>query len=469
MLASTDDGLTVLEDTRTRVSFVFDAPLDGDVVDELRRLMLLADSPSQIIRDRQILARAVNLLDHGVANVPFYRRAATTYDPARIASLEDFARLPPLRKRDLRANMPGGLVDDSVDVAASVARGELGFVMTSGTGEERTSTLLDLDQPLLPFDVSALWEVPPEAVPSRLAVLTTPLCTGNLCHASGASYEDRLDGPDCLYLTSTSDLFGIGDRQVRAIASEWERFEPDLLMVNPHYLHWVGRRMEALGLPRPRVGRVLSSYQYLSRIQRRAIEAIFGTEVRDFYAATDAGRMAVECVNGRMHMRDDLSLLDAVPAPADARLPAGVGPVAVTTLGNAVAPLVRYLVGDLARTGLDRCSCAFAEWPCIELHGRWRDCLVTADGVRTTRQVDDAIAEVPGIDFYQAVQDGSGAVDLRVIPEPGGAFDPARASRVLDALGVETVTVRTVRRLEAEPSRKLALVKTCLPIPGYSL
>jgi hypothetical protein len=50
----------------------------------------------------------------------------------------------------------------------------------------------------------------------------------------------------------------------------------------------------------------MSSFQYLSSCQRRAIQTYLGAPVVDFYAATElaGARQAIQCSEGNLHVRE---------------------------------------------------------------------------------------------------------------------------------------------------------------------
>src|SRR6185436_10820211 len=156
----------------------------------------------------------------------------------------------------------------------------------------------------------------------------------------------------------------------------------------------------------PPVKLVISCYQYLSQLQRRALERTFGAPVRNLYAATELGgcQLGLECKHGRLHVREDHCLVESVvggrPAAAGE-----VGALVVSTLASKTMPLVRYVVGDLgeldgALDGQDPCDCPLSEWPSMRFHGRERDALYVNGRFFTTRDVDALVGLEAGVDFY---------------------------------------------------------------------
>jgi hypothetical protein len=97
-----------------------------------------------------------------------------------------------------------------------------------------------------------------------------------------------------------------------------------------------------------------------------------------------------------------------------------------------------------------------SEWRTFDLHGARRDANVLDNARITTRQVDDALAPVPGCNLYQVVQGGDGALSVLVVPD-GGDLDEAGIVGRLEALGTRRVRVKRVERLPTSRSMKYPL------------
>lgn len=443
--------------------------LGADGWEELRGLGLVEEGLSRDeVRRRQEevryavashlrLARLNELLAFAVAEVPYFAARRDIYGVA-LASEDELARLPFMRKADVRANFPDQLVARGVDVAGRLEAGTLALSTTSGTTGERLQVVSDMTLPSYPKAAPWLWRLPPLAGPITTAVFTSPTCSATECHLGLRTYEERFRGPYTLFLNSTEDLFSLREDLVRNVAEELHRLQPTVLLCNPVYLHWLARRAQVLGVELPHIPAVLSSYQFLPELSRRAIERLLGTKVYDYYAASDLGgcRAGVECELGRVHVRDDLSLVETVTATGRCA-PGQLGNIAVTTLATRVMPLVRYLVGDVGRLG-GECRCSIDDWPVLEVHGRAKDLMRIGERWVTTRDVDQLMARAAGVDFYQVLQSAPHELTVSVVPAPGEAPAEAELKALLgDGLGVRDVRVRRVTRLDPEVSMKFRL------------
>lgn len=455
-------------DTLTGLSFCIEGEAladEAEVCAALSSLGLLDEGlVTTEVCDRQRVFRTRQVLEFVSERVPYYRDRKAQYSPAAIQSLADLQRLPLMRKSDLRRAMPHGLIADDIDVAARLEDGSLTLSATSGTTDERVQVLSDMELDVLPSRFEAIWNLKPSEERYRTAVFTSPTCMGAECHLGRASLDKRIRGGYTLFLNSTDDLFSLTRQQIEDIAAELAEFRPDLFMVNPFYLHWLARKAQEHGIALPPARLVISTYQYLSALQRRSIRDLLNAPVYDFYGATDMGGclLAIECHQGRLHVREDHSLLETVDAEGRplTRGSGALGAIAVTTLENRVAPLVRYLPGDLGRFTGETCTCAASGWACLELHGRSNDVLWCGDRPITTRQIDDSLAGVRALEFYKCTQIAPSELLMQVIPSLDVRVDPAEIEDRLRGLGFATVRTKTVTRLDPEPSLKFRLTES---------
>ncbi|MBI1947878.1 MAG: alpha/beta fold hydrolase [Deltaproteobacteria bacterium] len=399
-------------------------------------------------------AEAARTVAEACRRVPFYR------DRLRQAGVPldevTFEQLPTMSKADVRASFLR-LSPDDLDVQRLITDGALTLNATSGTTDERLQVVFDPKAGTLPPDYQSLWDL--EEPIDKGAIFTSPICAGFECHLGKATQAERTRGVT-LTLNSCDDLMAITDTEVKAIVSEMHGYAPRMLFVNPWYATWFLRRVRALELTLPPVAVVLSSYQFLTLRHRKLLREGFGAKVFSYYGATDLGGALIgtECSQGRMHVREDHVFFEIVHRRKD-----GLGHIAVTTLASPHMPLVRYLVGDLARE--TTCTCPRVEWPAFILEGRAKDALLSTGGaIITTREVDAAIGELD-LDYWRLHQESVDGYRLTCMP----AADWSR-ERVLQRLGYllgpgARVTVDIVDAFSPERSLKFRQTSSALPIP----
>jgi phenylacetate-CoA ligase len=472
-----------LRDRRTQLHICVNADDDpclmanGDLsqntIDVLRPLGLLTSLPTPALRKLQRPFRVAlqsdlrdgllrDYLAFAKTKVPFYRDNPL-YDLGTVTGTCHLPQLPTLRKPALREHFDKFLAD-SAEVSTNLAKGRFALARTSGTADERIQVVSDLTLDHVPPDYQEVWGVDFHGQTPRTAILTSPLCSATECHLGVSSMAERTKFGIILYLNSTEDLFSASDALVRNIVGELEEFAPHILLVNPYYLLWIGRAAQHLGLRLPVVDLILASYQYLPKAQRRALAELFDAPVYNIYTATElCGCMiGVECKNGRWHVFEDhtiLEILDSQPKGNTA-----VGSVIVTPVAGRVMPLIRYEVGDLARAIDFDCDCPLSDWQCFEFHGRKKDTLCLNGHLYTTREIDEIVSNIGGIDFYECVQDGDSSITIYVVSNPASPpCDQDVAELMRLSLGLNKVSVHLVSRLEPERSMKFRLTRRDIP------
>jgi phenylacetate-CoA ligase len=290
----------------------------------------------------------------------------------------------------------------------------------------------------------------------KTAILTTPLCSGTVCHLGKSSYQERII-EDTLALNSSQDYFSIDRAYVENVAEELARFRPDILFFDPIYLHWFARRAAETGIALPPVKALASSYQYCSQLQRKALSELLQAPLYDWYSATEtAAVVGQECPAGRLHVRPEQCVVEIVGEDGVVA-PGVLGKILVTTLASRTMPLVRYQIGDVGSLTDEPCTCLLNGSQCLTLHGRAKDMLCVQNRPVTTRQFDQMISDTAHLDFYSCTQTEADTLVVDVIPSLGqeSVFAKAElADKLRSRLGIAKVEVRLVSRLDPLPSLK---------------
>lgn len=394
-----------------------------------------------------------------------FHRARLESASLEITRPEDLLKLPLMYKQDLRERL-GDLIIEGTNVPEMMASGDVVFTATSGTTGERLQVVSDTRLSALPpsfeelWGLEALWE---EQLP-RTAVFTSPVCAGPICHKGKTSLEERTVAGNTLFLNSDDDIFSLRRELAENVFEELWRFRPDFLVVNPVYLSVLCERGAKWNLRPPPIKAILSSYQFLSRCQRRILRRHFDCPIIDFYAASDlaGSKVAVQCMHGSLHLRGDHVYAEVVRGARHAALDE-MGYLVLTTF-NSLVPLVRYVLGDLARLEPKPCRCAAgSSWPRIAFEGRARDMLYTNDRFITTRMVDEQISPLPAIHYYELREVQPQDFELRIVVAPGAASPAEEAKQLVqDLLAAKRVTVREVEHLRPENGQKFRFT---IPFP----
>ncbi|WP_240360257.1 phenylacetate--CoA ligase family protein [Pyxidicoccus caerfyrddinensis] len=136
------------------------------------------------------------------------------------------------------------------------------------------------------------------------------------------------------------------------------RVRPAVLFSDPEGLRWLAEQGD---VPTPRL--ILTSAQHLPAGLRATLARKVPAPVLNYYATTETGPLAWEC------LREDAPGRFHVFAP-DVWLEPGLHEVVVTRLRPSVLPLLRYLPGDAGTVRRDACACGFHGWTLADFGGR---------------------------------------------------------------------------------------------------
>ncbi len=342
------------------------------------------------------------LLRHCWEQVPFYRRSwgeLGIAGPDDIRGPADFARLPVLDKPTIRANF-----DDLI--ARDHAGGGLLFKTTGGsTGEP------------LRFGYTR------ESYERRLAIMWR-----------GYGFSDARLGQRTLYLWGTPvgaqkrkdrlyhaafnrhmlSAFEMSEARMAEYADTIDRFRPETIVSYVAPIVKLSEWMLANGRRLHRPHRILGAAETLHESQRAIIEQAFGAPAYNTYGCREFMLIAAECEHRQgLHVNADHLRVELGETVGQ-----GEGPrdVIVTDLHNYGMPLLRYINGDLATPGTQRCGCGRALPLLASVDGRKLDALRTPDGRYVPGEfIVYAFLGATGVRRYQVVQKQLDAFDITLV------------------------------------------------------
>lgn len=264
----------------------------------------------------------------------------------------------------------------------------------------------------------------------------------------------------------------------------------ELNRYQPHYLHSYPTYLESLAYAQL-AGDLTIEPEFISlgseSVSKSAssiIRRAFPTaEVSETYGATECLVMANQCKHGRVHVNEDLCVLEPVdaqgrPVPVGARSEK----VLVTNLLNRAQPLIRYELQDsIVMTG-EQCPCG-SKMAVIDVQGRSDDTFFFADA-RGRYQAHPPIPfetlflDVAGLAQYQLIHEEQNHLRVRFVADNG-----ADTHSIIHHLGQRfahylaknqlaecvRVVVEPVTRLEREPGgHKLRQMLSKVPRPAIA-
>ena len=356
-------------------------------------------------------------------------------DPGPDRSIDErFASLPLLTKDDIRTHFPYGLVPRGLDLDAARARGEVGFVRTSGTEDEALQNIWN--QKWWDASERASWGLHPVSAAvatgtHREAILASAFSVGPVSDAGPLPRSARMLGR-FLYLNELGSTVQWPEGHEKRILAEIGDYQPAVLEANPSLLARVSRWAARSGIEVWQPPLITLTYEFPSALHLRAIRRVFGSPLVSSYGSTEAGYVFMECEHGRFHQNAAACRVDMVPLPGERRdgrvRPGGTGRIAATTFGNAWCPLVRFYIGDIGRVAVGACPCGRTLGVTLSsLEGRLKSLCMAADGRPVTHgQIDRRLAEVEGLEQYRLDQVSPRHVRCALVGEQGKGAQAAR-------------------------------------------
>jgi phenylacetate-CoA ligase len=388
----------------------------------------------ELIQEAALPQRLGAVLPRWLREVPLYQRVSDR--PAlggEAVSLADLRRLPLITKQDIRRDFPRNFLRAGMELEALLDEDLVELEHTSGTSEERVPLLLgrgwwaeqeERALRLNPYVAGVLDEFPE----ARRVTINSPVCSGDICYSGTPSRADRVAG-NALFVSLSRYPFLWSEAELGRMAAEAVEWQPRFLDVDPVYGVVFALYCERRGIRLPSLRFIVCSYEFVSVAHRRILERVFGVPVFNLYGSTETGHLLMETGRGEMRPSLETAVLEVLNPDGE-----GIGELAVTTLTNDFMPLIRYRIGDL----VERQERPYRTNYVVQ--GRAKDAFVALDGRRvTTWQIDQCLADLPGIAHYQLCERAGGQWRLRFVPDvtaPRGADIEEWRRRLARLLGV---------------------------------
>ena len=179
--------------------------------------------------------------------------------------------------------------------------------------------------------------------------------------------------PQLGYWFQTGPYFGFGNDNSQESQARWLRkYDPDyLLMQSAELEHLAFAFQQGRALKNLKACQAVS--QQMTAEMRGRIERIFGVPVHENYGLNEVSLVATRCPEGgRFHIHAENCLVEIVDDEGRPSRPGERGRILVTSLSNAVMPLIRYDADDLAVMADDLCPCGRTLPALTGIVGRYR-------------------------------------------------------------------------------------------------
>ena len=300
-------------------------------------------------------------------DVPFYRDIYRGIEIDKVRSIEDIKKLPVVTKSQLRDADLGEIMPSNPENLIPVS--------TSGTtGKPLTVYVspLEMVHGLIGY-IRALDRHGIDWRKSKMAIIMDlredSAETGYMKKFISERFPSMLRN---VLMLNTND-------KPRKVMKELESFQPDFVGGYAGMLaHLALLQQKGYGEIYP--SKVASTGSCMSRKLKKFIEKTFDAKLFEVYGATETGPISFECEHGKMHVNEDLVIMEV--------LGKRIGKAAVTKLYGEGTPIIRYNgISDIVEIGRTNCKCGLDGMIIKKIYGRDNLAIYRKDGAILTPSV----------------------------------------------------------------------------------
>lgn len=424
---------------------------------ELERTQWLSRQEIEDLQWRRLGA----LLRLAQVHSPWYARRMQEagLDPHRDFDLEDFRRLPPVDKEDMRRHG-----------AEMVWKGVPG-------GAHRYTTGGSSGQPLV-FHYGRRRQASDAAGRMRARRWWGVEVGDPEVYLWGAPVElDKTDRirriRDRLFNQLVLNAFAMSPRNMESYLEAIRAFRPRCLYGYASSLALLAAHArDRGGLRVPSLRVVCTTGEPLYPHQRRLIEEGFGVPVANEFGSRDIGFTAHETPSGQMLLLSESLLLEVLDPQGNPVPPGALGEAVLTGLCSEAQPFIRYRTGDMLRLAAEPDREGRGLHVIAEVLGRTTDFIVRPDGtLMHALALIYVLRELPGVAAFRIVQQELNHFEVLVVPSERwrGDADEAAIRQGLQArLGPEArIALQRVEAIPVEASGKHRYVVSRVPLPEH--
>jgi len=339
------------------------------------------------------------------AHVPYVRARMQEagISPSQIRGAADLARLPLMRKADVRANREKLRSDVAGKLSEIATGGSTGEPLKCDLSKRRIASRVACRE-----RISRWWGV--SVGEPEFALWGSPVELSNQDRAR--AIRDRL------FATRLLPAFEMDDGTISRYIDLIERRGCRQLFGYPSafYLLCLHAQKHGRTLRDAGVRVVFVTGEVLLPHQRELISQTFHCPVADGYGGRDSGFIAHECPRGGMHIMADATIVEVIDSNGTNVASGELGEIVVTDLYSEEAPFLRYATGDMGILSGADCPCG-RPLPLLEkIEGRANDLVVTPDG----RNINSLaliypVREIGGIEQFRIRQKAANRFHMEVV------------------------------------------------------
>jgi phenylacetate-CoA ligase len=346
------------------------------------------------------------VIQHAMANVPYYRKTFSGIVPEKVQTLSDFRLLPVLSRKTYQERF-------SEFCAESLPVGQI------PTGESSSSGTSGIQVKVLHTNRVNLWWL-------AFCLRDLEWCNINPVRSIASIRPMQKRFMDGVTIPNWGGIFAdfivSGPNHVMELRQhpkkqlEWLRqLSPNYLLSYPSNLEYLASLIQESGHRIDSITAIQSVGETVTNQAKNRIEEAFAAPLKNMYTCSEFGYLASQCPSGNFHVHSENVILEVLDDEGKPCLPGELGQVTLTTLNNFRTPLIRYQILDEAIVG--SCSCGRGLPVLSQVNGKRRPLLHLPNG-RAKNSVDLAmsIAKIKGIRQYQVVQNAIDDVLVKVVP-----------------------------------------------------
>ena len=191
----------------------------------------------------------------------------------------------------------------------------------------------------------------------------------------------------------------VDDDSMQALLNEFIKIRPKVVRGYGSTLVVFARYLKKAGFRPDTVKVVLTTGEVLMPNYRKELEEVFNSPVYDAYGAGDGGIVSHECTEHRLHITEELCVIEITDKNGRVLPDGEPGYVVSTDLENYVFPFLRYQVGDMSYISSKPCNCGRHTRHFGEVMGRAGRLLYNKQGVPISPTVLP-IMLYPDLDYH---------------------------------------------------------------------
>ncbi|CAB1276763.1 phenylacetate--CoA ligase family protein [Candidatus Nitrosacidococcus tergens] len=395
--------------------------------------------------------RLQNLIQYAFTHIPYYQKIAkeSRIKSQDIRSANDLAKLPLLTKSIIRNNSNALKADNTTKLIRFNTGGSSGEPLIFYMGKERVS-----------HDVAAKWRATRwwgmDIGDPEIVLWGSPI---------ELDAQNRLKKwRDRIFRTHLLPAFEMSQDNLNYFISEIKRIHPKMLFGYPSAISYLASHAQKKGIQVNDLGIEVAfvTSERLYDDQRHRIEMVFGCKVANGYGGRDAGFIAHECPEGKLHITAEDIVIEIIDSEGNIVPTGESGEITVTHLATRDFPFIRYRTGDIGILDNQPCACGRSLPVLKEVQGRTTDFIVAFDGtVMHGLALIYILRDLPEIESFKIIQESKEKTRILIVPNAqySNTTESAIQKGFKDRLGENVeIVIEQVENILPEHSGKFRYV-----------